>query len=140
MKNARLFIGIFSAIAWEAGIVSIIIWGLPKLGINIPLWGTVLICLAFLVYSVTFYRIGSRTLKKKSLPGSTNMTGVEGKAASRLDPDGFVRIEGELWEAKAEGETIEKGKYVIVVRQRGFKLVVRPKQPDNTSTPEGTRK
>ena len=130
MKNARLFIGIFSTIAWEAGIVSIITWGLPKLGINIPLWGTVLICLGFLVYSITFYRIGSRALKKKSLPGSTNMIGIEGKAASRLEPDGFVRIEGELWEARAESGIIDKGKYVIVVSQIGFKLVVRPKQPE----------
>jgi membrane-bound serine protease (ClpP class) len=127
MKNTRLFIAVISTTVWEAAIVSVIKWGLSRVGIRIPLWGTVLICLGFAIYSVTFYRIGSRTIRKKSLPGSTTMIGVEGRAASLLDPEGFVRIEGELWEARAETGRIDRGTDIVVVNQSGFKLVVRKK-------------
>jgi membrane-bound ClpP family serine protease len=127
MKNARLYIGIISTLVWEAAIVAVIKWGLPKAGIKVPLWGTVLICLGFALYSVTFYRIGSRALRKKSEPGSTNMVGVEGRVSSRLDPEGYVRIHGELWEARSESGIIERGADVIVVNQVGLKIVVRNK-------------
>ena len=134
--NARLIMTIFTNLLYEAIIVALLIWGLPRLGIHIPLYGITLICLAFLVYAVVLFIIGSRTLRKKPLPGFTTMVGLEGQVVSRLAPDGILRIEGELWNARAENGTIEVGSEVIVVRQYGLKLAVRRKQPDNARKPE----
>ncbi|MCX5995996.1 MAG: hypothetical protein NTV59_08395 [Chloroflexi bacterium] len=134
--NARLIMTISTNLLYEAIIVALLIWGLPRLGIHIPLYGITLICLAFLIYAVVLFIIGSRTLRKKPLPGFTTMVGLEGQVVSRLAPDGILRIEGELWNARAENGTIEVGSEVIVVRQYGLKLAVRRKQPDNARMPE----
>jgi membrane-bound ClpP family serine protease len=134
--NARLIMTIFTNLVYEAIIVALLIWGLPRLGIHIPLYGIIIICLAFPIYAVALFIIGSRTLTKKPLPGFTTMVGLEGQVVSRLAPDGVVRIEGELWNARAENCTIEGGAEVIVVRQYGLKLAVRRKQPDNAGKPE----
>jgi membrane protein implicated in regulation of membrane protease activity len=126
MKNARFIIAIISNLLDEAIIVAFIVFGLPRLGVHIPVWGIVLICLGFLVYAVLFYRIGSTILRKKPLPGFSDMTGIEGKAMVNLAPKGIIKIESELWEAKTENGTIEAGSRVVVVRQEGMKLIVAP--------------
>jgi membrane protein implicated in regulation of membrane protease activity len=127
MKNPRLIIAIITNLLDEAIIVAFVIFGLPRLGVNIPTWGLILIGVGFLVYAVGFYTIGSRALNKKPLPGLTNMVGVEGRAVSRLAPEGFVRIEGELWASRADTGTIESGTEVLVVQQNRLKLTVRRK-------------
>jgi len=66
MKNPRLIVAIITSIAQAVVIIAIILWVLPKFDIFVPLWGIIIICLAFGVYAVTVYRVGSRTLRKKS--------------------------------------------------------------------------
>jgi membrane-bound ClpP family serine protease len=130
--NARLIMAVFTNLLYEAIIVAVILWGLPRLGIRIPLYGLILICVAFAVYGVVSFHIGSRTLRRKPLPGLTTMVGLEGQVVSELAPEGFVRIGGELWNARAENGTMEVGVDVIVVRQSGLKVVVRRKQSHNS--------
>jgi membrane-bound ClpP family serine protease len=134
--NARLIMAIFTNLVYEAIIVAVIIWGLPRWGIHMPLYGLILICVAFAVYGVVSFLIGNRTLRRKPLPGLTSMVGIEGQVVSRLAPEGFVRIGGELWNARAENGSIDVGADVIVVRQSGLKVVVRRKQADNSRDPE----
>ena len=126
--SARLIMAVLSNLLIEAIIVVVILWGLPRLGIRIPLYGLILICVAFLTYAVISYNIGSRTLRKKPMPGFTTMVGVEGQVVIRLAPEGLVRIEGELWNARSENGPIDVGTDVVVVGQNGLKVVVRPKQ------------
>jgi membrane-bound ClpP family serine protease len=128
MKNPRLIMAVITSLLDEALIIAIILWGLPRLGIKLPIWATVLIVIIFAVYAVTVFRLGSRILYKKPLPGLTDMVGMEGKVIRSLKPDGLVQIEGELWEARTENQPIEKGTDVVVVSQERLKLVVRRKQ------------
>ena len=57
-------------------------------------------------------------------------TGVEGLVASTatvsrgLAPDGSVLIHGEIWSARSEGDPIEVGASVKVVRVEGLRLIV----------------
>jgi len=127
---------ILTNVLGEAVIVAVIIWGLPRWGIHIPLYGLILTCVAFAVYGVVSFLIGSRTLRRKPLPGLTTMVGIEGRVVSRLAPECFVRIGGELWNARAENGSIDVGADVIVVRQSGLKVVVRRKQSDDSRKPE----
>ncbi len=123
--TGRLVLGIISTILEEAAIVAIVLWGLPQIGVHIPLPGLIALMVVWLAYSVVTYRMGSRALMKKQLVGLPDMIGGEGKVVSPLAPEGLVRIRGELWVAKlASGEMKSDGE-VIVVAQDGLKLVVR---------------
>lgn len=129
MKNPRLIVAILTNLIDEAIILALIVFGLPRLGVHIPFYGLILIGVGFLVYAVGFYTIGSKVLRKRPLPGLTDMVGVEGRAVSQLAPEGFIRVEGELWEARADIGVIDIGMDIIVIEQYGLKLIVRRKLP-----------
>ncbi len=121
----RLILAIISTLFEEAALVAIVLWGLPKLDVHMPLAGLIAMMVAWGAYSIMSYRMGSRALMKKPVVGLPDMVGSKGKAVSPLAPEGLVRIKGELWEARAVGRKIDTGKEVIVVGQDGLKLVVR---------------
>lgn len=123
--TGRLILTIISTILEEVAIVVIVLWGLPQVGIHIPLWGLIIIMVVWAAYSVFTYRLGTRALIRKQLTGLLNMIGTKGEVVSPLSPEGLVRIRGELWVAKSAGGEIKPGGEVVVVRQERLKLVVR---------------
>ena len=123
--TGRLILAIISTILEEVAIVVIVRWGLPQLEIQIPLWGLIMMMVAWATYSILTYRIGTRALMSKQVAGLPNMIGTKGKIASPLTPEGLVRIRGELWVAKSDGGEMKPGCEVTVVRQERLKLVVR---------------
>ena len=123
--TGRLILAIVSTLLEEAALVVIVRWGLPKMGIEIPLAGLIALMLAWCAYSVITYRIGSRALGRKPVISLPDMVGSKGKVVSPLAPEGLVRIRGELWIAKSASGEMELDKKVIVVEQNGLKLVVR---------------
>jgi len=129
--KGRLIIAIVSTTLEEAALAVGVLWGLPKLGIHIPLWVLIIVMVAWAAYTVTTYRIGSRALRKKPVDGLTAMVGSEGEVVSTLVPEGMVRIKGELWRAKSANGEIDTGEEVIVVGQDRLKLTVRKRSPGN---------
>ena len=126
VKNTRLIIAILTSLLDEALIIFVIIWGLPKLGIYLPMYFTILICVGFIFYTVIVYKVGSRALLKHPLKGFTDLVGLEGKVVIPVNKKvGTVLISGELWEAKAENDEIEAGARITVIRQNGFILIVK---------------
>jgi membrane-bound ClpP family serine protease len=123
--STRLIIAIVTTILEEAAIAAVFLWGLPKLGVDLPIFVMVIIMVAWLGYAVFTYRMGSRALRKKPVAGLMDMVGSKGEVAKRLDPEGMVRIKGELWQAKSDGGDIDSGEEVTVVGQEGLKLIVR---------------
>jgi membrane-bound ClpP family serine protease len=121
--SGRLVLAVVSTVLEEAAMAAIVLWGLPKLGIHIPLAGLVALMVAWAAYAVLSYRMGSRALSKKPVAGLPTMVGSKGKVVSPLTPEGLVRIKGELWQAKSVGDRIDTGKEVIVVGQDGLKLI-----------------
>jgi len=134
MITGRLIIAIFSTLVEEAALVVIVLWGLPQIGIRIPLPGLIALMVAWGAFAVFIYRMGSRALRKKPVAGLLTMVGSRGKAASPLAPDGFVRIKGELWEAKSLSGKISTREEVMVVGQDGLKLIVRKGSDDLEAT------
>ncbi len=120
----RLIFAIISTLLEETAIVVIVLWGLPEIGVRIPLWGLIALMVVWGVYSITTYRMGSRALSKKPLVSLPDMVGSKGKVVSPLTPEGLVKIKGELWIAKSVGDEIEVGREVLVVGQDRLKLVV----------------
>ena len=58
-------------------------------------------------------------------PDGQLLKGQIGKAKTPLLPGGSVKIEGTTYDATSEGEPIERGEIVLVVRAEGKHLVVR---------------
>ena len=129
--TARLAFAILSTMLEEAGIAVAVLWGLPRIDVNIPMPALILIMVAWAIFAIFLYRRGTWALEKKPMVGLPSMIDSKARVVECLNPDGVVRIKGELWEAKSGGENIERGKDVIVVGQDGLRLVVRKKNPDD---------
>ncbi|MDI6814570.1 MAG: NfeD family protein [Dehalococcoidales bacterium] len=121
--RGRLIFAIFSTLFEEIALVVIVLWGLPQLGVQIPLVGLIALMAALVAYAIISYRLGGRALRGKPVVGT--MVGSKGKVVSPLAPEGLIKIKGELWEATSVGKSIDTGEEVTVVGQDGLKLAVR---------------
>ena len=133
----RLILAIISTAFEEAAIVVIVLWGLPRIDVHIPLWGLIVLMVVWLAYTVTTYQMGSRALRRKQVVGLPDMIGSKGRVVSPLAPEGLVRIRGELWVAKSASGEMELGGEVTVVGQDRLKLVVRASSTTSDSEKTG---
>ena len=127
--TARLILAILSTLLEEAALVVVVLWGLPQLGINIPVAGLIALMVAWGAFSIFTYQMGSRALRRKPLVGLPHMIGTKGEVVSPLAPQGMVIIRGELWDSTSDGGRVDIGEKVTVVGQDGLKLVVRRDEP-----------
>lgn len=123
--TGRLVMAILSTALEESALVVVVLVGLPELGIEVPLWLLIIAMTAWATLAVFIYRMGSRALKLRPLLGPTSMVGGKGTVVSPLEPQGLIKIMGELWVAKSSGEKIEEGDEVTVVGQDRTRLTVR---------------
>ena len=129
MMTARFILAIVSTMLEEAALAALVLWGLPLLGIHLPLAVLIALMAALAAYAVITYRLGSRAMGRKPVVGLPDMVGGQGRVVSPLAPEGLVRIKGELWESKSDGRRIKAGEEVTVVGQEGLKLIVRRAKP-----------
>lgn len=73
---------------------------------------------------MTLVFIALKLRQRQVIRGLDEMTGMEGKTLSDLDPDGKVKLLGEIWKAKAMGEHIKKGSLVAIKEKKGLTLLV----------------
>lgn len=78
-----------------------------------------------------------RTRRLPAYLGEQALVGRLAVARSRLDPEGFVFLEGGRWRATAEGGAIQEGERVRVTEVRGLKLTVR-REPAEAQAEKGT--
>jgi membrane-bound ClpP family serine protease len=124
--NFKLIGAILLSLADEAIILIVVIIVLSQFGIDIPLWAIIITVLIFIAITFVIYR----SLRKNPQLGFENMLGLSGLAIENIGRKGTVRIEGELWAAKAKDENIKVGTQILVVEQTGLKLTV-VKKPEN---------
>ena len=108
-------------------IVVIVLWGLPRINIHIPLWGLILLMVASLLYSIFTYEMGKQVIGKKPVVDPETIIGNEGKVATLLDPRGYVKVKGELWKASCETR-LDVEEEIVVVGIDGIKLIVVPRK------------
>ena len=125
-KKGYIASAIVTALLGEAALVAVVLWLLPRWGVNIPVWGLILLMLAFGVYEVITYRMGKRALDRKPVTSLEAMVRCCGKATTPLAPDGYVQVEGELWRALSTGPNIDKGEEIVVVATKRLTLFVAP--------------
>jgi membrane-bound ClpP family serine protease len=126
-SDIRLTLLFIASLVDEAIVVLFVLLILPRLGIRITQpWLTVFL-IGLGVYAVVTQRLVMRALKKKPVAGMTSMVGTEGRTETALRPEGMIKIDGELWEARSLEGSIETGEEVTVVSQDNLKLAVRRK-------------
>jgi len=127
--NARLILAIFSTLLEEAALVVVVLWGLPRVDIEIPLVGLILLMVAWAGFSIFTYQMGSRALRRKPVMDLPVTIGSKCKVIRRLEPEGIVGIKGEIWEAESVHGDVDAGEKVFVLGNDGLKLIVSPKRP-----------
>ena len=88
-------------------------------GIIIP---TVLCTAAFFVFAIG---MGIRAQRKKPTTGIEGIVGEMGEAITNLDPDGQVRVHGEIWKAVSSEGKVKAGSKIKVERIESLQLTVR---------------
>ena len=125
MMKWRLVIAVITTLLDEAIVIAFVLWGLPRLGIYLPIPVLVGIGVLWTAFAILLYISGSKVLSKKPLSGLTDLIGFKGKAVTPISPKGMVRVNGELWEAISLEGTIQKGENIIIEKQDRLKLTVR---------------
>ena len=112
------------AVAFVFGAILLTEQQAPVLQISLRLIITVAVLLAgFFLFAVS---AGIRAQKAPPRSGGEMLVGAVGVARSRLDPDGSVHVQGEMWTATAVGGPIDAGQAVRVVAVDGLTVRVKP--------------
>ena len=85
------------------------------------LWSALFV---FAIYSYIMYRIGHPTISYKKVNAPESIVGSTGVVEKALNPDGFVRVRGELWKAHSDDGNINQGQEVTISGIDGLKLNV----------------
>lgn len=92
----------------------------------VPTWLGVLLVAAALVAEVGELVLWRRFLDRiRVTTGAEGLVGVTGEAITACDPEGSVRIRGEIWKARAE-PVVARGERVVVEAVDGLTLAVAP--------------
>jgi membrane protein implicated in regulation of membrane protease activity len=126
--NRYTALTITTSLLEQAALVAVVLWLLPKVAINIPLWGLILMMIALGVYNSITYRLGKKALVKK--PMISLDIGSRGRTTTRISPKGYVRVNGELWQASSKS-TIDAGEEIAVVGIEGMTLLISPIEKNN---------
>ena len=95
--------------------------------VTVPLWlGLGIVGLA-IVKDLVLFPLLWRSYAGSDPDDPSSMIGRRGIVIGRLDPEGYVRVRGELWWAEADvnDHPVEEGRRVAVVGVSGLKLYVR---------------
>ena len=99
----------------------------PFLRVSWPV--LVIAALVVLGFFSIVVRAAARAMHRPHATGVESLTGTTGVALSSLHPEGQVKIRGEIWKARIEGDPLLKDDPIEVVRSEGLTLVVRrPKE------------
>ncbi|MFL5973422.1 MAG: NfeD family protein [Gaiellaceae bacterium] len=86
-------------------------------------WGAVAGPAALALFGLEVFYFYRRMRGVKVVTGVENLVGAVGKAVEPLEPEGHVRVHGELWEARAP-EAVPAGAQVRVMALDGLTLEV----------------
>ncbi len=106
-------------------LLGVVLWVIRRY-VDLPQWFFCGLMLLWVVKDAILFPFVWRAYDRSQERSLHNMIGKKGVAAERLDPSGYIRIQGELWKAELmEGAPpVEKGEPVLVQGIRGLVLLV----------------
>jgi membrane-bound ClpP family serine protease len=92
----------------------------------VPIWATASFFALWIAKDLALYPIVRHAYEKNSGTGAERMIGKKGVTQHRLAPDGYVKIDGELWKAQTgfSDQPIPQQRAVRVIGARGLTLTV----------------
>ena len=95
----------------------------PYFGVDWPVVaGVGVVALLFLAFVI---RAVARARRRPVSIGPEELVGAVGRVVSPLSPQGQVRVHGEIWKARTEGEVLVRDEAVEVLAIEGLTLIVR---------------
>jgi membrane protein implicated in regulation of membrane protease activity len=112
------------SLAEQAVLLFVLLWLLPRVGLEVPAWAIALLAASLAAYSVVLTRLNYHALNQTPIqsPG----IGAHGRVVQALNPRGYVKLGNELWSAEAAGCRVPQGAEVVVLRVEGLHLAVAP--------------
>jgi membrane-bound serine protease (ClpP class) len=112
-----------------AGLVAMILGAMmlvdsPVPGLRVDPWTLLPVVLVFAVFTIALVRLVLQAQRRRPRTGREGLVAQRGRAASELDPEGWVVVQGERWRARA-GEPVAEGDSVVVESVEGLVLRVR---------------
>ena len=95
--------------------------------LNVPAWISVGILVVWVVKDYVLYPVLRFAYEADSRQRIEHLIGIHGTAVESLDPNGYIRVHGELWQATSEGTAtaVIAGTNVTVIGTDGMVLIVR---------------
>jgi membrane-bound ClpP family serine protease len=92
----------------------------------VPVWAIVGFFLFWLAKDLAVYPLVRTAYETDHRVGAERLVGGKGVAYETLDPEGYIRINGELWKARIEStdRPVPKNATVRVTDARGLMLIV----------------
>jgi len=119
-------LGLGGIVAFIVGSVMLMDTGSPEFALSLSL--IVGVALASAVFLIFVIGMALKARRRPVVSGSEDMLGVRGEVIEDLAPEGRIRIQGEIWNARADAP-VPKGAHVRVTGIRGLTLDVRPDTP-----------
>ncbi|MCL0091985.1 hypothetical protein M1N58_01350 [Dehalococcoidales bacterium] len=123
-RSLRAKLTILVVLLDEIILVAIFLFILWLLGIYLPLWALLAIAVALGIWFLVQYKLIVPILNQRQITGSQGMLGLKGKVVTPLAPNGYIKINGELWQASSTETNISTGEEVVVVGIDRLKLIV----------------
>ena len=95
--------------------------------LNLPAWAVIGLLAAVVVKDFALYPFLRRAYETTEATGAGRLIGETGTVRQPVDPQGYIEVRGELWEAEAApgSPAIPEGSRVQVESARGMTLVVK---------------
>jgi membrane-bound serine protease (ClpP class) len=111
------------------GLVSMILGAMMLIDSSVPElqispWTLVPVVLAFAAFTTALVRLVVQAQLRRPATGMEGLVGKAGQATTALDPKGWVKVQGERWQARAE-EPVGEGDAIEVVSGDGLLLRVK---------------
>lgn len=106
-------------------VLALFLWLLVVLT-PVPLWVAQGFFLLWILKDMVLYPTVRRAYETDAKTGADRLVGATGVTQEPLDPEGFIRINGELWKARVEpaDQPIDRNSRVKVRVTRGLILLV----------------
>lgn len=104
-----------------AGLIIFVLW---RFGVPIPFWAYILAAAVCAALYWLLYRI-VLDQRRRSPVGCDGMVGLTGKSITSLDPEGLIRVQGEIWQAVSRCGVVTEGAEVVIEDFQNLTLVVR---------------
>jgi membrane-bound serine protease (ClpP class) len=95
---------------------------LPELRVD-P-WKLAPAILLFAAFTIALVRLVLQAQRRRATTGREGLLGVRGEVVEDLDPEGWVRVQGEIWRARAN-ERVAQGERISVSSVEGLLLRVK---------------